>query len=780
MLSLRVGAKQERLEDVLLLQTMGPSDKRPWLRARQIDAFKQILGYVPAANIFNAMIIVLACAHTGALGIVAVWAVVVCGFASLPMLRARGRPVDLKRDQRSIGAIWRAIRDAALLALAWAALPVLIFPAATAEMRTIISVVMAGMMCGAGFMLATIAPAAIVFSAIICIGGILALSLSDFNQVVLLTLLLLCYVFVIQACVIWIQRLFIDQLLAQAAAAEKTQVIGLLLKDFEQASSDWLWKTDAGGRIQNPSTRFAEAVGVAQDRLSGLPLAALCANDDAGRNLAARLAACKPFRDVTVPVLAYGQRRWLSLTGKPEIDGHGFQGVASDVTDVREAADQVAFLAHNDSLTGLPNRVSLQQKLDLGLTQQPGAPARTTALMLIDIDEFKRVNDAMGHPAGDSLLLQLSARLKSGLPDAAMVARLSGDEFAILFAGETGHADIEDQAQLILALMAAPFDVNGSSIYTGVSIGVRLIGDLDSDGSEILRQADLALYAAKTAGRRRYRLFSADMEVTAQERRVLEADLQEAIERGEFYLVAQPIWDARTGQLSGCEALLRWDHPRRGPLSPTLFIQIAEQCGLIEQIGAWVLREALGIARQLPGNLPVAVNISPKQLQNANFAAMVINALAASNVPPERLELEITESALFSGSDTDTKALHQVASMGVRIALDDFGTGFSSLSHLRLFPFDKIKIDRSFIAQIVEREDCRAIVRAVCDMARSLDIRTVAEGVETEEQMTLVQAVGCDEIQGYLLSRPVALDKLEQAIGGRLSRASGRASGSSA
>jgi diguanylate cyclase (GGDEF)-like protein/PAS domain S-box-containing protein len=763
-----VGVSGERLEDLLLMQTMSPPEKRGWVRARQIEAFKQLLYQIPAANVFNALIIALTCWGTELQWPILTWVIVVALVSSLPIMKSLSGKSITPPETRSSRGIWRMVREAFLLASIWSIMPILVFQLPDENLHMITAVVVAGMMCGAGFIMATVAPAALVFAGTLCIGGQIALWLEPSDHHTVLSVLLFAYMLVLVNCITWTQRLFIRQLLAQAAANEKTQLIGLLLKEFEQGASDWLWQTDEKGCIVEPSVRFADALGMTQEELAGKRLLSFAVPGGDTKEIKRHFEGSTAFCDIDLALSVASGTRWLSMTGQPILENGrtlGFRGVASDVTATREASLQIAFLAHNDSLTGLPNRVSLRRCLDRLVRETPTDKPIASALLVLDIDQFKWVNDTLGHPAGDALLRRLSSRLSGAIPEATLISRLSGDEFAIVLPAGLSANEVDDMVSDLVTLIAAPFEIMGTTINSGASVGVRLIEPQDRDPDALLRQADLALYKAKNDGRGCHRYFVSTMEEAAQDRRAIEADLQQAIARNEFELAFQPVWDVQSGALTGCEALVRWNHPTRGLLSPGAFIEIAEHCGVIEPIGTWVLRAALDAARQLPESLTMAVNVSPIQLLNPSFSGMVVNALATSGVAPQRLELEITESALFDDTDNNLAALRQVAGIGVRIALDDFGTGFSSLSHLRVFPFNRIKIDRSFVAQVVEREDCRAIIRAVCAMAKALEIETTAEGVETDDQLALIRAVGCHQVQGYLLARPQTLDALTNLIG---------------
>jgi diguanylate cyclase (GGDEF)-like protein/PAS domain S-box-containing protein len=428
-----------------------------------------------------------------------------------------------------------------------------------------------------------------------------------------------------------------------------------------------------------------------------------------------------------------------------------------DVTERRKAEARISYMAHYDALTDLPNRVMLQQRLQRAVEQCNGT-GRKAAVLCIDLDMFKAVNDSFGHPVGDRLLQQVAARLKSALGVGDLAARLGGDEFAAILDPISGPAEAGDRAARLIASLSAPYDVDGLKLTIGASIGIA-IAPSDGDTSELLlRNADMALYRAK-ADRGGHHFFEAEMDREAQARRALEADLRRALNAGEFELHYQPLVNLASDRITSFEALLRWRHPERGMVSPAEFIPVAEDIGLIVPIGEWVLRTACVDVAQWPEDIKVAVNLSPIQFKNKNLVASVVAALAHSGLSAGRLELEITESVLLAETETNLQTLHQLRDLGVRISMDDFGTGYSSLSYLRSFPFDKIKIDRSFVRDLPDRADCIAIVRAISGLARSLSISTTAEGVETREQLEQLRAEGCTEVQGFLFSpaQPAAI-----------------------
>jgi diguanylate cyclase (GGDEF)-like protein len=420
-------------------------------------------------------------------------------------------------------------------------------------------------------------------------------------------------------------------------------------------------------------------------------------------------------------------------------------------TGIAERERRIAQLAFNDSLTGLPNRAFFRQQLDLEL-QQARHRGGGVVLFCLDLDGFRGINDTLGHSVGDDLLRLVAARLQASLGD-ALTARLGGDEFAILL--DRGHADPGAVAQRLIAALAEPAEIRGHKLEVSASVGIA-IGPADgADGDTLLKNVDLALARAKEEGRATYRFFEAEMNARAQQRHQLETDLRRAIAEGEFELHFQPLFDLDSNRIGSFEALLRWNHPRRGQVPPAEFIPVAEETDLIVPIGNWVIQEACRQARAWPEDVRVAVNVSSVQFRRPGLQNVILQALAASGLEPKRLEVEITESIFLESLDSTLAVLHALRALGVRIALDDFGTGYSSLSYLQSFPFDKIKIDRSFIEQLLTRSGASAIVRAITDLARALGMETTAEGVEDSEQLAELRRHGCGSVQGYLFSRPL-------------------------
>ncbi|MCJ2024162.1 putative bifunctional diguanylate cyclase/phosphodiesterase [Methylobacterium sp. J-067] len=453
--------------------------------------------------------------------------------------------------------------------------------------------------------------------------------------------------------------------------------------------------------------------------------------------------------------------RTIALRIHP-VDG-GWTVALEDMTEIRAREANSAELARIDPLTGLANRLMLRERLSASLDRlnRYGEPC---AVLLLDLDRFKPINDTLGHAVGDALLEKVADRLRSAVRSADTVARIGGDEFVVIQAGAARQEDVTILARRLVDLIGRTYIIDGQLLTIGVSVGAALAPKDGADAERLLKHADLALYRAKLDGRATFRFFEPEMDVRMQARRRLELDIRQALARREFVLHYQPQLNLKNQSVTGCEALLRWKHPERGTVSPADFIPLAEEVGLIVPIGEWVVRQACRDAALWPDTVSVAVNVSPAQFKSERLVDMIVSALATSGLPPRRLEVEITEGVLLQNNDHTLDTLHRLRKLGVRVSMDDFGTGYSSLSYLRSFPFDKIKIDRSFVKDIATAPDGDAIIRAIAGLGRSLGMTTVAEGVETEEQMRRIQAEGCTDVQGYLISRPVPLDDLMRLL----------------
>jgi diguanylate cyclase (GGDEF)-like protein len=455
------------------------------------------------------------------------------------------------------------------------------------------------------------------------------------------------------------------------------------------------------------------------------------------------------FGKATLSVVENPNGRSIQIVNQPLAEG-GWLTTLEDITERRRIEDRVAHQAQYDALTDLPNRILFRERLEQEIKNI--RPGQQLAVLYLDIDEFKSVNDSLGHRIGDEILKSVAASLSDCVGTKGFVARLGGDEFAIVQTAVDGLEDVTDLVALIYKAIREPYECLGNQVTTDASIGIALAPQHGVDLDQILQNADLAMYSAKADGRRTYRFFAPEMDTQVKERHILETDLRQAIIDESFEVQYQPIVDLRSNQISGCEALLRWPHPKRGMISPAEFIPVAEQIGLIDQLGEWVLRTACTEAATWPDNIKLAVNVSPVQFRSGTLTLKVIAALAASGLSATRLELEITEAVLIRDDEAALAILYQLRAIGIKIALDDFGTGYSSLSYLERFPFDKIKIDRCFITGVADPGGSSCIVQAVVSIATARNMTTTAEGVETEPQKEALRGLGCTQMQGYLFS----------------------------
>jgi diguanylate cyclase (GGDEF)-like protein len=536
------------------------------------------------------------------------------------------------------------------------------------------------------------------------------------------------------------------------------------IEEFEQAGRGWFWETTGRGALSYVSDQLAADLKTPAAELIGKSFTDLIGIDESAdtetseRTLGFHLSARLPFTDVTVRAKTAAEI-WWSLSGTPSFDEHGrflgFRGIGSDLTQQRRSEQEINRLAKYDSLTGLPNRALMRRTLDEAM-QQKGGVSNGCALFLIDLDRFKNVNDTLGHPVGDALLKQVAQRLTTVMGNRGQIGRLGGDEFkAVLAAQDEGS--LAQLAERLIQQVSMPYLIEGHNISIGASVGIAIARPGENCGDSLIRNADLALYSAKAAGRGTFCFFAPEMHTEAQDRQMLENDLRKAIARGELQLVFQPVVNAQSEELSGFEALVRWNHSTRGMISPALFIPLAEDSGLILQIGEWVLRTACMEAAKWPENIRVAVNLSPIQFTDPNLPATIVSALANSQIQPRQLELEITEGVFLVESESTDDMFAKLKSLGVRLALDDFGTGYSSLGYLKKAPFDKIKIDQSFVRGAAKKDSRNAaIIRAIVTLAEDLGMDTTAEGAETHDELTLIRDLGCSHIQGYIFGRPMS------------------------
>ncbi len=553
---------------------------------------------------------------------------------------------------------------------------------------------------------------------------------------------------------------------------EKGEIIGLLLREFEQTTSDWIWGFQPDGSINRMTAGFSAATGLDEETLLGADfvgfLQGITASDDP---LMAQIewdvAARQTFQDVEMQIIAGDDERWWSLTGKPAFDESGnylgYIGSGSDISERKIFERRITMLAHHDSMTGLLNRAKFTEQLThcVARLERYGA---AFAVMFLDLDQFKAVNDTRGHMTGDKLLVQVSQRIRAIVRDTDIAARFGGDEFAILLPHQCSVEHLETLAANLIEEIRKPFVIDGHMVSIGASIGIAIAPDHGDRPDQILSNADLALYRAKADGRSVFRFFEIKMDSEARERRRLEVELRDAIGRNELVLHYQPLVNASDGRPTGFEALIRWNHPERGLVPPTDFIPLAEQSDLIVDIGDWTIEQACIAAASWPDHLTVAVNLSAKHFRRSDIGAILRQALDLSGLAPHRLEIEITEGLLMEDVDEVMHKLTEIRSLGVTIAMDDFGTGYSSLSYLLKFPFDKIKIDRSFVEASTRDTVARDILRAIASLGKTLKLKITAEGVETAEQAAFLSEIACHQLQGFYFAHPLDSSELPQYL----------------
>jgi len=564
----------------------------------------------------------------------------------------------------------------------------------------------------------------------------------------------------------------------QLEAEANARKANLLLNEFEEYGKGWFWETGPDGTLTYLSPQLARTLGRARDEMIGLPLTDLIMDgslDDpdtpqAARTVGFQLSARLAFSDIVVRANTTGPPQWWSISGRPAFDAFdrflGFRGVGTDLTEMRRSEAEVSRLARYDALTGLPNRVLMRQTLDSALIDVTRRNQKC-ALFLLDLDRFKSVNDTLGHPVGDALLRQVAERVTSMIGSRGRIGRLGGDEFKVVLPNFLDRKKLAALADRIIDYISRPYNIEGSTISIGASVGIAIAPDDGVCGDALIRNADLALYAAKAGGKGIHRFYEAAMHANAKERRLLETDLRKVLNEYGLELSFQPIVDAKTEAVVGFEALTRWNHPTRGYVSPTDFIPIAEEIGLIGQIGEWVLRSACTEAAKWPDHVRVAVNLSVLQFANPALPSLILNTLASTQLAPQRLELEITEGVFLNDSDQTDAMFASLQGIGVRLALDDFGTGYSSLGYLKKAPFNKIKIDQSFVrgAAVADSRNA-AIIKAIVALADSLDMETTAEGVETHDELALIRELGCSQIQGYIFGKAVSAEEAFELVQG--------------
>ena len=612
-----------------------------------------------------------------------------------------------------------------------------------------------------------VAAATLAFAAALALATVVRHGVSWASAIAVLLAALLSY------GVVGRSRARLSELAEQDEAMGAELLASRLVTEFESHGSGWFWQTDRGGRLTYLSDKVAREVSGFGINPKGEALTRVFRVDTAlaetERTLTFHLSSRTSFSDYSVrPAPEDAAERWWSISGRPLLDQfgrfQGFIGSGSDLTEKRRAEAEITRLALFDSLTGLANRQRMRLSLEQMLSPQQRTQGANT-LFLLDLDRFKAVNDTLGHQMGDELLKQVAGRLQKTVGDAGMVGRLGGDEFKVIVPREGNRDRLGALAEAIIAALSRPYYIDGATISIGCSIGIAIAPEHGDDPEALVRNADLALYAAKGDGRGVHRFYRNELLEGAQYRRQLEDDLRQALQHNQLHLAYQAVVSTADERIVGYEALLRWNHPTRGLVSPAEFIPVAEECGMIEAIGEWVMRTACAEAATWAPHVRVAVNVSPIQFANPALPSLVTSALATSGLPPSRLELEITEGVFLNEDASSERMFAALKRIGVRLALDDFGTGYSSLGYLKKAPFDKIKIDQSFVrGAINESNRNAAIIKAIVTLADTLGMETTAEGVEQQDEIALIRDLGCSHIQGYVYGKPAPAETVHAQL----------------
>ncbi|MDB5662574.1 MAG: hypothetical protein JWM38_2711 [Sphingomonas bacterium] len=654
---------------------------------------------------------------------------------------------------------WRARQSvsAFLLALAWGVVPAWTLGEGSREIQTVLGAATATMIAGA-FLMAVAPAAATIWAATLSACLVWSQYPAGPGLAPLLAVLLTTYV-----AVILVGCRFVARLIARhAATAEREraqcEAVSLLLREYEEQGAGWLWQVDAVGLFTYVSPHISHMLGRATVQMLGQPLPAAFGQQ---ARLGAAMAAREAFAGIEIKVTTASGPKWLSLSGTPIVEAggfRGFRGVGADITEVHRSQERLTRMARNDTLTGLPNRHRVREILAeaIGTSQHSGVPC---ALLFLDLDGFKPVNDTFGHPIGDAVLRTVGERLSAAVAERGVVGRVGGDEFAAVLHDGRDRAAVAALGDALIAAVSAPYRHDKGEVRIGLSIGVAFAPDDGTTVEELLLKADLALYTAKSQGRGRCREFEPEMQRIANMRADLEQALRQALQMDQLSLHYQPVLDSRSQAILGFEALLRWDHPDHGSIPPSDFLGIAEETGLIAEIGDWVLRTACRDASAWPDGLFVAVNLSPRQAGLAGLSTSIAAALTMSGLKAGRLHLEVTEQLLLNNSDDALNLLRRLKTIGVAVVLDDFGIGHSAFGHLAAGVFDTVKIDGSFVRRASDHLETMAILRATIAVANSFQMQVIAEGIEVPHELHHIASLGCSAFQGALAAAPMPYDE---------------------
>ncbi len=756
------------IDSLVLTEDVDPRT-RNLILSEQIDAIVMMTPALACGALVIALHLLAVTAGTEQFAATSAWSAALMAMIGIGARSWFRKKQNQPRRHNPRKAARRAIVGAAATGVIWAMLPFVLLPAATPAIQVILPVAMGAVILSAAISYSSLPQAAFLFLAPVILSSIVGTRLMDSPFLGnLLGIMLISFLPVVVTIIIRSSRSLVQHVLKEIDSRNQKNVISLLLREFEENSSDWLWEFGTDGKIHRVSDRFSMATEIPKSELIGMDFIEFLRSHLSGENfhfqeIIDAVAAKETFNGIEVGVNIGGRDVVWRLSGKAAHDPNGnysgYIGTASDITSEKTAEKKINYLAHYDALTGLLNRGRFGDMLNqcVSRLERYGTPF---SVFYLDLDRFKLVNDSSGHLVGDKLLVEVGNRIRDEVRESDIVSRLGGDEFAIILPNLSDSSEASVLAERLVRSIEKPFDIDTESLTIGLSVGIAIAPINGTRPDQILRNADLALYRAKEEGRGMYRFFEAEMDSNARERRMLEIELRQALTDGEFVLHYQPLVEAENGEPTGFEALVRWDHPIRGIVPPAEFIPIAEQSGLIREIGDWTIREACHAACDWPSDMTVAVNLSPKHFMLSDIEAVVRDALLKSGLEPGRLELEITESLLIDRSDEVLDKLGNLKELGVTIAMDDFGTGYSSLSYLLKFPFDKIKIDRSFVTALTTDPAARDILRSIVALGKTLKMNITAEGVENSEQADFLKEVACNHFQGYLFSKPMGPEEM--------------------
>ncbi|HEU5286214.1 MAG TPA: EAL domain-containing protein [Sphingomicrobium sp.] len=749
-------------ESLGLTSREGDGESSP-LKDVQLISRAQLAPFFAAANVVAALM--MSAILWGEVDVT--WLLPWCGTVAIANLAAMqlARTHAITHVGRSGRQVpqWLMVGDVAGRALLWLSLPLAMFPSLQPGTQVIAASLAAGL--GIGALGLVVVPPCVTawlsaFTAGVSVALLFGRNSVPFPHMLSILFTLGVAIFGVLAVTRWA----FHQLKTNADFGSQSESASLLLQEYEQRGVGWLWQVDSENRVTYISSRMTALLGRPASQLLGHSLPSLLGgNAELGRLLLER----QPFNSLEMELKTARGERWISIAGDPIIDTagrfEGFRGVGSDITEIRQTQERLTHLANVDVLSGLPNRGRVRQLLGDALRAATVSNV-PCAILFLDLDGFKPVNDTFGHPKGDAVLRAVAKRLVDEVGSGGHVGRMGGDEFAIVVIDAQSRRNVEAMADRIIKAIAEPYMIDQTEIRIGVSIGCAF-GPIDgATVDDLILKADLALYEAKGAGRGIARYFSSELQSEQEDRVRLETDLRAAIAGKQFHLAFQPLVNAKDQKLIGFEALIRWNHPQRGLVPPNVFIPVAEEAGLMPVIGEWVIDEACRAAATWPEPITVALNISPKQIALAALPNTVSEALARHKVPGNRIELEVTEGVFLGDNGSTLDVLKRLRQLGVGIALDDFGTGYSSIGYLNKAVFHKLKIDGSFVREAGTRPENVAIIQSIVQLAKSFRMSVTAEGVETAEDFERMRDLGCDTIQGYLFGRPLSYERANQMV----------------